>query len=170
MRLPASSLLISFLLISFISTADAHCGKDVTVLLKYAVDNAPSNFKLLAGESVGGGSKQVNMSKAAEDFCPNKFILSAYPATDKSSEEWVLKFVARHHGTDGETVLWLIKEFTPILKTKNYQDRPYYKDVDGGSWLKWESPSHTYVIVKTFEEEDRPGEVLFEIKVGHQVM
>lgn len=143
------------------SPAQAHCGKGVTELLKFAMDDLPASF--------------TAWNAAAEQFCPNVFITRDVPATAQDKEVWFIKFDETYPGADAdETADWIIKQLTPMLKADGYQDKPSGSLGDMGLDLTWDAPSKPHILVEVVEKEpgevdDHPGKTLYEVKVWHHV-
>ena len=165
--------LIIGLLLAFgaASQAQASCSRGVLELLKFALQNVQSNFSAIRGPHSGGS--EYDLTPAAEQFCPNHFILKNWPADNDDPERWLLKFDQSASGTDDEVATRIIKDFDPVLKAASYRltyTGPYEMDGEEvGSKLVWTGPSAAGVEVDTFSDDDHPGTIDYEVEVWHDV-
>jgi hypothetical protein len=134
--------------------------------LKFALDNAPSNFSAIKGAPAGGGQYDLTTQ-----FCPNRFILEDNPATDNSPERWVLKFDLNHPGTPDDAAIWIIKLFSPVLKLRGYPAKPtLHSSEDDDISFEWDGPSHVWVSVGVMSNSiTNLGATTSGITVGHDV-
>jgi hypothetical protein len=157
--------------------AQAHCDRSTADLLGFLLPYASANFAgIRAGVSAPSDPQdnvgpQYHLTPAAEQFCPNVFILEDTPAHDKHAEFWEVKFDASQTGSGDDVALSLIKTLSPELKAAGYQDKPYINDGDDPNTynMEWDGPSDTWVTVDTFHEDDKPDKTFYEIRVAHDV-
>jgi hypothetical protein len=149
------------------STAHAKCDKPAAELLKFALDNAPSNFSAIKGKATGGGGYNIT-----RQFCNDTLILQDYPATDKSREYWAIEFDLTYSGTPDKAAMFIVEDFSSILKSKGFSAKPIlypsefaearYEDI----YFVWEGPSSLWVSVGITLHHDTST---LAIMVGHNV-
>jgi hypothetical protein len=143
------------------SPAQAHCDKDVTAMLKFAMADVPAGFDA--------------WNAAAEQFCPNTFITRDVPATDSEKEVWSIKFDRTYPGTDeGEAALWIIKTLSPMLKLDGYPGKPSGGEGGMGILINWIAPSKPQIRVEVVQHDETDTDeeakkTLYEVEVWHHV-
>ena len=153
------------------TSAQAHCDKSAVEQLEFFLPYAATNFAAISAGVSEPGSAQYNLTPEGEQGCPNHFIMEDSPARDKYSEFWEVKFDFDETGSGDDVAVSLIKTLSPALTAAGYQDKPYINPGDDPDTynMEWDGPSDTWVTVDTFTEDDKPGKIFYEIKVGHNV-